>query len=116
MCNVVASFDGLINNNLFFLKPNYKIALHQIKFIRTISENFKQIVNVYCDCLYNNAANPFGILRTIVLEEQNGPYVYNFQENPIFFEIGVLKNHVKIYLDHDFKISFCSLVILKNES
>lgn len=114
MCNVAVSFNGVFDNNKYFLKPNDKIALHQINFVKKIKDN-NLVVNVYCNCLDRDSINPFGILRSIISQEQKLQHNYIFYEDLIFLKIGNFQNTVKLSLNKDFKINSCTLIILNDE-
>ena len=69
MCNVAISFNGVFNNVTQFLNPGYKIALRQISFEKKNEENIL-VVNVYCNCIHKDSANPFGILHSVVCQDK----------------------------------------------
>ena len=117
MCSTVVSFEDYFSNSILILKPGDLVAISQISFVKSENHNRSNIVNIYCDSLYCDITNPQGILRTLVLPPDQDSFIYNFQDDLFFFEIGVLKEYIKITLDRGFKIKYYLLIVKKeNES
>ena len=114
MCNVAISFNGVFNNVTRFLNPGYKIGLHQISFEKKNEENVL-VVNVYCNCIHKDSANPFGILRSMICQDKKNKYNYVFHEDLIFLEINSFQNTINLTLDKGFEINSCTLIILNDK-
>ena len=96
MCNVAVSFNGAFNNDTRILNPGYKIALRQISFEKKNEENILT-VNVYCNCIHKDSANPFGILRSVICQNRKNKYNYVFHEDLIFFRNKHFSKYYKSY-------------------